>query len=212
MLLAATAISSASTIVYLNAATQGAVYSGSLLPGTTITSVDNPVANVTQFVLGPGTYIITNADPNGTDYSYAAWNYSYSGTGTANNGNWLWAFAAVNDATKTVLLDDYVGTGTGTALQQFLSPSAASGATGIKMYDGTTLLSATTTASFSDTLTLASTTTVDFFIPDYIISDDLGGIALNVTREDPSVPEPASFLLVGTALAAACLRLRRRAS
>ena len=76
--------------------------------------------------------------------------------------------------------------------------------------DGNNPLSATTLASFSDTFTLGTQSYVDFYVLDQLVSDNGGGIALNVTQVDHA-PEPASFLLVVTALAAGGLRLRRRA-
>jgi hypothetical protein len=66
-------------------------------------------------------------------------------------------------------------------------------------------------ALFSDTLTLASTTTLDFYVLDQYTKDNSGGIELNITQVQTGVPEPASFLLVATVLAAGCWRLRRRA-
>jgi hypothetical protein len=202
MLLVATGISSAATVV-LDATKQGAVFTTFLIPGGTVTSVDLPII---QLTLGPGTYAITDGDTSTTG---SAWNWSYSGTGSQSNGNWIWDFAAVNDATKVVLLNDYIGTAPGT-VANFSSRALAAQATGA-FYNGNTLLSTTSTALFSGTLTLASSTVVDFFVPDGNISDNLGGMTLNVTQVQTGVPEPASFLLVVTALAAGCLRLRRRA-
>jgi hypothetical protein len=202
MLLAATAISSAATVV-LDATKQGATFTGFVLPGGTVT-VDTPKI---QLSLGPGTYTITDGDTSATG---SAWDYSTAAEGAA----WLWDFAAVDDATNVVLLRDYIGTSAST-LEFFNSRALAAQATGVKFYggtNGTTLLSATSTTSFSDTFTLTgSGATLDFIIPDGVIADDLGGMTLIVTRNETGVPEPASFFLVATVLAAGCLRLRRRA-
>jgi hypothetical protein len=109
------------------------------------------------------------------------------------------------------LFDYYIGAAQGT-LAHFTSRQAAAQATGVQFYNGNTAVgSSTTTALWSATFTLLSPTTVDFFIPDGNIGDNLGGMTLNVTLNQTGVPEPASFLLVVTALAAGCLRLRRRA-
>jgi hypothetical protein len=196
MLLVATGISSATTVV-LDATKQGAVFTTFLLPGGTVTSVDLPVI---QLSLAAGTYAITDGDTSGTG---SAWNFS------SGSGSWVWDFAVVNDATKVVLLNDYIGTAPGT-LTNFSTRALAAQATGA-FYNGNTLLSTTSTALFSATLFLGSPTTVDFLIPDVNVSDNLGGMTLNVTQVQTGVPEPASFLLVATALAAGCLRLRRRA-
>ena len=196
MLLVAAGISSATTVV-LDATKQGAVFTTFLLPNGTVTSVDSPVI---QLSLAAGTYAITDGDTSGTG---SAWNFS------SPTGSWVWNFAVVNDTTKVVLLNDYIGTAPGT-LANFSTRALAAQATGA-FYNGNTLLSTTSTALFSGTLYLGSPTTVDFLIPDIMLSDNLGGMTLNVTQVQTGVPEPASFLLVATALAAGCLRLRRRA-
>jgi hypothetical protein len=210
VLLAATAISSAAT-AEINATVQGCtpcIGLGSMAPGSVVTP-DSPTV---QLTLGPGTYIITDAAATGT---YSAWNYQYGGGGSQNNGNWVWSFGIANDATGVVLLEDYVGTAPGT-LATFLSQTAAAGATGIQIYGGSagnTLLSGETDlALFSDTLTLATTTTLDLFVTDAYVSDNLGGIALNVTQQEEGAPEPAIPLLIGTGLAAMAIYRRKRQS
>lgn len=203
MLLVATGISSASSVV-LDATKQGAVFTTWLAPGGAVTSLDLPVIQLVS--LAAGTYTITDGDTSATG---SAWDFSY-GTGTQSNGNWVWQFAAV-DNSNTVLFDYYIGAAQGT-LAHFTSRQAAAQATGVQFYNGNTAVgSSTTTALWSATFTLLSPTTVDFFIPDGNIGDNLGGMTLNVTLNQTGVPEPASFLLVVTALAAGCLRLRRRA-
>ena len=202
MLLAATAISSASSTVTLDATSNycGLNCSGvqNLLPGTTITGLVSPIS----VLLGPGTYIVTNAALSGSN---EAWNFD-----TAGSANWVWAFAAAT-AGGTVLLDDYVGTSAGN-LEGFTSANNVANATGIKIYDGLTLLSATSTASFSDTFTLGSTTTVNFFIPDSYALDNSGGLQLNYALQSTGTPEPAIPLLIGTGLAALALYRRKRQS
>ena len=202
MLLAATAISSATSTVTLDATSNycGLNCSGvqNLLPGTTITGLVSPIS----VLLGPGTYIVTNAALSGSN---EAWNFD-----TAGSANWVWAFAAAT-AGGTVLLDDYVGTSAGN-LEGFTSANNVANATGIKIYDGLTLLSATSTASFSDTFTLGSTTTVNFFIPDSYALDNSGGLQLNYALQSTGTPEPAIPLLIGTGLAALALYRRKRQS
>jgi hypothetical protein len=112
-----------------------------------------------------------------------------------------------------VLLEDYIGTAA-QVLRGFPiagGQTAAGAATGLSIYGGNNPLSATTLASFSDTFTLGTQSYVNFYVLDQLVSDNGGGIALNVTQVETETPEPASFLLVVTALAAGGLRLRRRA-
>jgi hypothetical protein len=169
------------------------------VPGSTLNNAETKL----QLTLGPGTYTVTNAATTGT---YSAWN-----THDPNAADWVWAFGVANDATGVVLLDDYVGT-SALNMESFATQAAAAGATGIHIYDGNNLLSATSTAAFSDTFTLSATSKLDFYVPDQYTPDNTGGIALNVTLNPSGVPEPATFWLVVPVLAAACLRLRRRAS
>ena len=200
MLLAATAISSAATVQIL-ASSAGCVQCGTyanIQPGNTVTFTGYTKDQVT---LAAGTYTVTNAATSGT---YSAWQ-------ATTGGVWYWDFGVANDATGLVLLADYVGTSAGVGAT-FATQALAAAATGIKTYDGSVPLSATTTASFTDTLTLASQTTLDFYIMDASLSNVSGGIALNFTQVQTGVPEPASFFLVAGVLAAGCLRLRRRAS
>jgi hypothetical protein len=206
MLLAAAGISSAATIINstLEGCVQCAGLSASIAPGQTVTFTG---FTTVQLHLAAGTYTVTDADLTGAD---SAW------TSSLGYNPWYWAFGAANvgsvqtGTTGTVLLEDYIGTAA-QVLKPFASQTAAGVATGLQIYDGTNPLSATTLASFSDTFTLATQSYVDFYVLDQLVSDNGGGIALNVTQVQTGVPEPASFLLVATALAAGCLRLRRRA-
>jgi hypothetical protein len=206
MLLAAAGISSAATII--NATLDGCVECTSLasvLPGATVTFTG--FATV-QLQLAAGTYTVTDADLAGAN---SAWQ-------SDSRNPWVWAFGAANigsvstGTSGSVLLADYVGISAGN-VASFASQTAAGAATGLKIYGGTgnALLSATTLSSFSDTFTLATQSYVDFYVIDKSVSDNFGGISLNVTLNQTGVPEPASFLLVATVLAAGCLRLRRRA-
>jgi hypothetical protein len=205
MLLAAAGISSAATIINstLEGCVQCAGLSAGLAPGQTVTFTG---FTTVQLHLAAGTYTVTDADLTGAD---SAW------TSSLGWNPWYWAFGAANvgssstGTTGTVLLEDYIGTAA-QVLKPFASQTAAGVATGLQIYDGNNPLSATTLASFSDTFTLGTQSYVDFYVLDQLVSDNGGGIALNVTQVDHA-PEPASFLLVVTALAAGGLRLRRRA-
>ena len=90
-----------------------------------------------------------------------------------------------------------------------MTQAAVAAATGVKTYNGNTLLAATSTAGFIDTFTLLSTTAIDFMANDYYGADNAGGMQLNIATPavTPSaVPEPTSILLVGTVLCLIGLR------
>jgi hypothetical protein len=165
--------------------------------GTFLSDIFSPV----QLMLGPGTYSVTNAATTGY---YSAWNFE----GYPNSGNWVWSFVMAADngsgTQGTVILDDYIG---GTASYPngiYATQVLAAAASGILTYDnmlGTpTVLAGTSTAGFVDSFTLSTTTTLDFMIDDYILSDNGGGEALNITQVGGSVPEPSSFIPLGVAL------------
>jgi hypothetical protein len=167
-----------------------------ILPGTNVTDIYNPFD---QLTLGPGTYTITNADPNGTDM-WGGWRFN----GAAN---WVWSFVVAQDnggGAGTILMDDYVNDTLG-------SEAAIANATGTQNYDGNTLLGSTSTATFADTLVLASSTTLDFFIDDYALGDNAGGVALNISGPgiNSSAPEPASIGMMALGLGV-CAVIRRR--
>jgi len=162
----------------------------------------NGADTIVKLQLGAGTYTITDADFSG---AYSSWQYS-------GNSPWNWDFGIASETTGKALLEDYVGGSSALTLATFASQTAVDTASGLKIYSGDTLLAGETTmALFSDTLTLASTTTLDFYVLDQYTKDNSGGIELNITQVQTGVPEPASFLLVATVLAAGCWRLRRRA-
>jgi hypothetical protein len=182
-------------------------------PGTTITDLYSPV----QVTLGPGTYSVTNAATTGM---YSAWNFE----GPVSS-NWVWSFVAAIDTgggTGTSILDDYIGGDASYPSGVYATQALAAGATGIDTYDNMTVLSGTSTAGFVDSFVLASTKTVDFFIDDYGLGDNAGGVALNIacssgaclSSQTSGVPEPGSIGLTLAGLvgfAAAWRRARRNA-
>jgi hypothetical protein len=152
----------------------------------TIVTLINPV----QVTLGPGTYTITNAatvngvDP-GANPNFTAWNFEAS-----NPSGWAWSFLVATDngnGTGTMLKGDFVNA-------TFPTQAAAASATGVQTFTYSTLLPGTSTAGFIDTLVLSQTTTLDFFSDDFFLSDNAGGVALQI------VPEPATALLLGAGL------------
>jgi len=77
----------------------------------------------------------------------------------------------------TVILDDYIGGTTTYPSGVYATQADAASATGVLTYDDLTVLSGTSTAGFVDSFTLSSTTTLDFLIDDYDLSDNGGGVA-----------------------------------
>ena len=150
-----------------------------------------PVGTLTQLVIEPGTYTITNATGlPGANPDYTAWQFN-------TNPNWVWSFVIADDATDTVLLAGVAGTENGTGIwstkaEVVMQPSVQ---------------------NFMATLTLTDTTTLNFGIRDHFVDDNAGGISLNIE----AVPEPSSALLSMMALAALLhamtnLQRRRRAA
>jgi hypothetical protein len=51
--------------------------------------------------------------------------------------------------------------------------------------------------NFYTTFTLANTSTLDFMVNDYGLSDNAGGVSLDIQSLTATVPEPSSFILCG---------------
>jgi len=157
-------------------------------PGVVVDQVFSP----TQLTLAAGSYTITNGDGQaGANPNFTAWNYNSGGA------NWIWAFIAIDDATRTVLVDSLPDPGISVVATQ--AAAAAQDAA----------------VNYVGHFTLSQTTTVDFVTEDYYPYDNLGGVALNVQLDratGPGVPEPATWalMLMGFGGLGAAIRGARR--
>lgn len=120
------------------------------VPGQIVTPITNPSGLPrNQVTLGPGRYRVSNATGRpGANPAFTAWNFS---------GGWVWSIVLANDATGAVLAYTDAPALFSTQAQAAASPLVA---------------------AVSTTFTLSTTTTVDFFIRDYFLPDNQGGVAV----------------------------------
>jgi len=147
-------------------------------PGLLVTLVNQGEPGPLQLTLPAGTYSITNADTTG---NFSAWNFN-----TSDPNPWVWSFVIATDNgnnTANVLKVDWVNV-------QASTQAAVAGATNVASHSfGNVLNPSTSVAAFFDTYSLPATTTLDFFITDGALSDNLGGVALNI-NPIAAVPGP----------------------
>lgn len=139
-----------------------------------------PGTNLIELALGPGDYsieVIGTAE-GGAYNAWSAWNEPHTcaiDPGVCNPGpgvtGWLNSYA-------------------------FASPGGGIAATPVGdglVYNNPGLANA---AAIDSSFSLANAATVSFYITDFPVTDNSGGISLNVTQ----VPEPLSVLMLGVAL------------
>ena len=147
-------------------------------PGLLVTLVNQGEPGPLQLTLPAGTYSITNADTTG---NFSAWNFN-----TSMSPAWVWSFVIATDNgnnTANVLKVGWVDVNATTQ-------AGAAGATNVASHSfGNVLNPSTSVAAFFDTFTLSATTTLDFFIIDGFLPDNLGGVALNI-NPIAAVPGP----------------------
>jgi len=174
-------------------------------PGFAVTLVNEGKSGPLQLTLDPGTYSITNAATTG---NYSGWRYD-------GGNDWAWSFVIGADngnGTATVLHVGWVGA------PNHAGQEGVANATGVTSYRFlTAIATSTSTAAYYDTLTLTARTVLDFWIIDYFLPDNIGGVALNISPlSATAVPVPAALPLLGSAIGIAggfgMWRRRRKAA
>jgi hypothetical protein len=141
-------------------------------PGDIITPVTNPAGQpLLTLTLPAGTYSITNATGMvGANPNFNAWRFN--GTG------WTWSFMITDDATKKVII------------YGALSPPVFN-------YDRAA--AANEAMGYYAEISLPTTTTLDFMMRDYGLTDNVGGVALSINAVN-AVPVPGAVWLLGSGL------------
>jgi hypothetical protein len=125
-------------------------------PGDLVDLVSNNNSGVpNQLTFRPGTYRVTNAAGLvGATPGFTGWRFN-------SGNNWVWNFVIVDDSTKRVVYYGEAGDGIrGTQAEVAGDPAVQ---------------------KFSGTFKLTAETKLDFGIRDYFLSDNAGGVALEIT-------------------------------
>ena len=167
--------------------------------GALVTRVNQGEPGPLQLTLGPGAYSVTNAATTG----------NYSGWRVDGGDDWAWNFAIGSDN----------GDGTANTLEVgaiggiYGSQAAVANATDVPSYHFDTIINpSTSTADFYDSFSLTKQTTLDFFVIDGYLPDNVGGVALNITplTAVSAAPEPSAWMLMLAGVGGVGLKLRRR--
>ena len=171
------------------------------LPAGALVNLINPV----QLTLGPGTYSITNGATTGP---FSGWRYN-------GGNNWVWNYG--------IAIDN--GNGTGNIFHVAYAVGQFSTQAGIANSNVATkggpggpdsilpVLSLTGgPGAYLDQIILTQTLTLSFFVLDYYLPDNAGGVSLNISGGPSSVPLPAALplLLAGLGGLGAMSRWRGR--
>jgi hypothetical protein len=169
--------------------------------GHTVTLDNEGKPGPLQLTLGAGTYAVTNASQSLSNYSA----FRFDGGGS----DWAWNYVIASDNGNNTANVVKVGYLAGVLPSQ----SAWQSATGLQSFywdNGAHLVDGNVaTTGYRDTFTLGSTTTLDFFVIDGFLSDNAGGIALNIAPV-AATPIPATLPLFASALGVLGFAARRR--
>jgi hypothetical protein len=128
-----------------------------------------------QLTLGPGMYTVTNATGlSGANPNFTGWNFD-NRRDQATDPSWVWGAIIADDATHLIV--------------------SVPGAGGVQSSQAA-IAAQPDVQNFSATFTLAATATLDFMVNDYGLSDNAGGVSLNIQP----TPEPSTRALFGLGL------------
>jgi hypothetical protein len=152
-------------------------------PGAVVTLVNQGETGPLQLTLAAGSYSITNAAATGI---YAAWRYD-------GGDDWAWNFVIGKDLGNNQAEVLYVGWG-GNG-NHYSSAHDVTSAVLTTYNFITPLQSNVKIGYYRGVLTFSQPTTLDFFVVDGYLPDNIGGVALNIGPLT-AVPEPATWVLL----------------
>ncbi|MGZ8248022.1 MAG: YDG domain-containing protein [Methylomagnum sp.] len=145
------------------------------VPGQVISPITNPTGGaLNRLTLPAGTYTVSNGTGrSGANGSYTAWRID-------GGANWVWNFVVADDATHQVVVYGEAGSTQSTQAAVAAQPAVQ---------------------NFATTFTLPTATTLDFMVRDYGLTDNAGGVALNISTgaAGTSFATNAGVIDIGTA-------------